>query len=140
MCSCCVRFSFFHAKPRDWLGGASLKLPIVCRAGCKMTTQSVGQLPCVRLFQGTKAQYLAAKTLKLKSWRFHTKLLMWFQRHEEPTLITEDFEQARHSLFCRWCRTVQKNCGLIYCCESKKAEASISARTYGLDPTTLRSV
>jgi len=46
-------------------------------------------------FQGTKAQYMAAKTLKLKSWRFHTKLLMWFQRHDEPTLITEDFEQAR---------------------------------------------
>jgi len=37
---------------------------------------------------------MAAKTLKLKSWRFHTKLLMWFQRHDEPTLINEDFEQA----------------------------------------------
>jgi len=46
------------------------------------------------VFQGTKAQYMAAKTLKLKSWRFHTKLLMWFQRHDEPTLINEDFEQA----------------------------------------------
>ena len=49
--------------------------------------------------QGTKAQYMAAKTLKLKSWRFHTKLLMWFQRHDEPTLINEDFEQASRCAF-----------------------------------------
>ena len=46
------------------------------------------------LFQGTKAQYLAAKALKQKSWRFHTKYMMWFQRHEEPKTITEDYEQV----------------------------------------------
>jgi len=44
--------------------------------------------------QGTKAQYLAAKALKKQSWRFHTKYLMWFQRHEEPKTITEDYEQV----------------------------------------------
>ena len=46
------------------------------------------------VLQGTKSQYMAAKMLKMKSWRFHTKHLMWFQRHDEPTVITEDFEQV----------------------------------------------
>jgi len=44
--------------------------------------------------QGTKAQYLAAKALKQKSWRFHSKYMMWFQRHEEPKTITDEFEQV----------------------------------------------
>lgn len=44
--------------------------------------------------QGTKAQYLAAKALKKQSWRFHTKYMMWFQRHEEPKTITDEFEQV----------------------------------------------
>uniref|UniRef100_A0A8C5KME1 CCR4-NOT transcription complex, subunit 3 n=1 Tax=Jaculus jaculus TaxID=51337 RepID=A0A8C5KME1_JACJA len=39
------------------------------------------------------AQYLAAKALKKQSWRFHTKYMMWFQRHEEPKTITDEFEQ-----------------------------------------------
>lgn len=46
-------------------------------------------------FQGTKAQYLAAKALKQKSWRFHTKYMMWFQRHEEPKTITDEYEQVK---------------------------------------------
>ena len=45
--------------------------------------------------EGTKAQYLAAKALKKQSWRFHTKYMMWFQRHEEPKTITEEYEQVR---------------------------------------------
>jgi len=49
--------------------------------------------------EGTKAQYMAAKALKLKSWRFHTKLLMWFQRHEEPKIITEEYEQGSYLYF-----------------------------------------
>ena len=44
--------------------------------------------------QGTRAQYLAAKALKRQSWRFHTKHMMWFQRHEEPKTITDDYEQV----------------------------------------------
>ncbi|XP_061814007.2 CCR4-NOT transcription complex subunit 3-like [Nerophis lumbriciformis] len=43
--------------------------------------------------EGTKAQYLSAKALKKQSWRFHTKYMMWFQRHEEPKTITDEFEQ-----------------------------------------------
>ncbi|XP_050393673.1 CCR4-NOT transcription complex subunit 3 isoform X2 [Patella vulgata] len=49
--------------------------------------------------EGTKAQYLAAKALKKQSWRFHTKYMMWFQRHEEPKTITEDFEQGTYIFF-----------------------------------------
>lgn len=45
--------------------------------------------------EGTKAQYLAAKALKKQSWRFHTKYMMWFQRHEEPKVINEEYEQVR---------------------------------------------
>ena len=44
--------------------------------------------------EGTRAQYLAAVTLKKQSWRFHTKYMMWFQRHEEPKQINEEFEQV----------------------------------------------
>lgn len=44
--------------------------------------------------EGTKAQYLAAKALKKQSWRFHTKYMMWFQRHEEPKIINEEYEQV----------------------------------------------
>ena len=48
--------------------------------------------------EGTKAQYLAAKALKKQSWRFHTKYMMWFQRHEEPKIINDEFEQVREIL------------------------------------------
>lgn len=50
------------------------------------------------MFQGTKAQYLAAKALKKQSWRFHTKYMMWFQRHEEPKTITDEYEQVRRNV------------------------------------------
>lgn len=52
--------------------------------------------------EGTKAQYMAAKALKKQSWRFHTKYMMWFQRHEEPKTITDEYEQVnfgRNNLF-----------------------------------------
>ncbi|VDP90686.1 unnamed protein product [Echinostoma caproni] len=47
-------------------------------------------------FEGTKAQYFAAKALKRMSWRFHTKFMMWFQRHEEPKEITDEFESGSY--------------------------------------------
>ncbi|CAF0867299.1 unnamed protein product [Rotaria sordida] len=49
--------------------------------------------------EGTRAQYLAAKALKRQSWRFHTKHMMWFQRHEEPKTITDDYEQGTYIYF-----------------------------------------
>jgi len=49
--------------------------------------------------EGTKAQFLAAKALKKQSWRFHTKYMMWFQRHEEPKVINDEFEQGTYIYF-----------------------------------------
>ncbi|KAM0685611.1 general negative regulator of transcription subunit 5 [Conglomerata obtusa] len=43
---------------------------------------------------GTMRQYYAAKELKNYSWRFHTKYRTWFQRLEEPKIITEEYEQG----------------------------------------------
>jgi CCR4-NOT transcription complex subunit 3 len=49
--------------------------------------------------QGTHQQYLAAKALKSQSWRFHKQYQTWFQRHEEPKNITEEFEQGTYRFF-----------------------------------------
>ncbi|CAI7595910.1 unnamed protein product [Penicillium pancosmium] len=49
--------------------------------------------------QGTYQQYLAAKALKNQSWRFHKQYQTWFQRHEEPKNITEEFEQGTYRFF-----------------------------------------
>lgn len=49
--------------------------------------------------QGTYEQYLAAKALKSQSWRFHKQYQTWFQRHEEPKSITEDYEQGTYRFF-----------------------------------------
>ncbi|TKA76986.1 hypothetical protein B0A49_01338 [Cryomyces minteri] len=49
--------------------------------------------------QGTYQQYLAAKALKQQSWRFHKQYQTWFQRHEEPKTITEEFEQGTYRFF-----------------------------------------
>jgi CCR4-NOT transcription complex subunit 3 len=44
--------------------------------------------------EGTKAQFLAAQALKKLSWRFHTRYMMWFQRFEEPKVITDEYEDV----------------------------------------------
>ncbi|KAM5352657.1 hypothetical protein ACJ41O_005379 [Fusarium nematophilum] len=49
--------------------------------------------------QGSPQQYMAAKALKDQSWRFHKQYQTWFQRHEEPKNITEDFEQGTYRFF-----------------------------------------
>ncbi|GCB17546.1 general negative regulator of transcription subunit 3 [Aspergillus awamori] len=49
--------------------------------------------------QGSYQQYLAAKALKNQSWRFHKQYQTWFQRHEEPKTITEEFEQGTYRFF-----------------------------------------
>ncbi|XP_051149301.1 general negative regulator of transcription subunit 3-like isoform X2 [Andrographis paniculata] len=49
--------------------------------------------------QNTYQQYLAAKELKKQSWRFHKKFNTWFQRHEEPKIATEEFEQGTYVYF-----------------------------------------
>ncbi|KAK5082009.1 general negative regulator of transcription subunit 5 [Lithohypha guttulata] len=49
--------------------------------------------------QDTYQQYLAAKALKNQSWRFHKQYQTWFQRHEEPKQITEEYEQGTYRFF-----------------------------------------
>lgn len=57
--------------------------------------------------QRTYAQYLSARELKRQSWRFHKKYLTWFQRHEEPKIITDEYEQGTYIYFDyegNWCQ------------------------------------
>ncbi|KIW28263.1 uncharacterized protein PV07_07942 [Cladophialophora immunda] len=49
--------------------------------------------------QNTYQQWLAARALKNQSWRFHKQYQTWFQRHEEPKQITEEFEQGTYRFF-----------------------------------------
>lgn len=49
--------------------------------------------------QGTFQQYCSAKALKSQSWRFHKQYQTWFQRHEEPKNITEEYEQGTYRFF-----------------------------------------
>ncbi|KAF5107010.1 hypothetical protein DV453_003403 [Geotrichum candidum] len=49
--------------------------------------------------QNTYQQYLAARELKARSWRFHKRFLTWFQRHEEPKTINNDYEQGTYRYF-----------------------------------------
>ena len=44
-------------------------------------------------------QYLSAKALKSQSWRFHKQYQTWFQRHEEPKVISEEYEQGTYRFF-----------------------------------------
>lgn len=61
------------------------------------------EVVCALIFnamvQNTYQQYLAAKELKRQSWRYHRKYNTWFQRHEEPTVTNDDFEQGTYVYF-----------------------------------------
>ncbi|CAN9256732.1 unnamed protein product [Alternaria alternata] len=58
-----------------------------------------GSRPTLSSMPSTIAKYLAAKALKSQSWRFHKQYQTWFQRHEEPKAITEDYEQGTYRFF-----------------------------------------
>merc|ERR1712039_118087 len=60
--------------------------------------------------QGSYQQHLAAKELKKLSWRYHTKYLTWFQRHEEPRMTASDFERGAYVYFdhdAGWCQRIK---------------------------------
>ena len=60
--------------------------------------------------QGTYQQFLAAKTLKKQSWRFHKKYMTWFQRHEEPKIATDEYEEGTYVYFdfeTNWCQLIK---------------------------------
>jgi len=67
--------------------------------------------------EGTKAQFLSAKALKKQSWRFHTKYMMWFQRHEEPRQITDEYEQGTYIYFDyeKWGQRKKEHFTFEYC-------------------------
>ncbi|KAI3911582.1 hypothetical protein MKW92_013475 [Papaver armeniacum] len=49
--------------------------------------------------QNTYQQYLAARELKKQSWRYHRKYNTWFQRHEEPKVANDEYEQGTYVYF-----------------------------------------
>ncbi|KNC51343.1 CCR4-NOT transcription complex [Thecamonas trahens ATCC 50062] len=56
--------------------------------------------------QGSYQQYLAARQLKSKAWRFHKKYNLWFKRHEEPQKIDHTSEHGTYEYFdydSGWC-------------------------------------
>ena len=60
--------------------------------------------------QGTPHQYLAARELKKQSWRYHKNFLTWFQRHDDPKITTEEFEQGTYIYFdyeSGWCQRIK---------------------------------
>lgn len=62
--------------------------------------------------QGTYQQYLAARELKKQSWRFHKKYMTWFQRHEEPMITTDEYEQGTYVYFdyeTGWCTRIKQD-------------------------------
>ena len=59
---------------------------------------------------GTYAQFLAAKHLKKHSWRFHKKYMTWFQRHEEPKVSSDEYEEGTYVYFdyeSGWCQRIK---------------------------------
>jgi CCR4-NOT transcription complex subunit 3 len=79
-------------------------------------TALLERLPMDTLFfvfyfqQGTYQQYLAAKQLKKHHWRFHKKYMTWFQRHEEPKIATEEYEEGTYVYFdyeSGWCQRIK---------------------------------
>ena len=60
--------------------------------------------------QGSYQQYLAAAQLKKQSWRYHKKYKTWFQRHEEPTETTDEYERGTYVYFdfeSGWCQRIK---------------------------------
>lgn len=60
--------------------------------------------------QGTPHQYLAARELKKQSWRYHKNFLTWFQRHDDPKITTEEYEQGTYVYFdyeSGWCQRIK---------------------------------
>lgn len=61
--------------------------------------------------QATYQQYLAAKELKKQSWRYHKKYLTWFQRHDQPKVTTDEYEQGTYIYFdyeTGWCQRIKQ--------------------------------
>jgi len=49
--------------------------------------------------KGTMEQYFAAKELKSRNWRYHTKYNTWFRRYDPPTHETAEYEKGTYMYF-----------------------------------------
>ena len=68
--------------------------------------------------QGSYQQYLAAKQLKKQSWRYHKKYMTWFQRHDEPKVTTDEYEEGTYVYFdyeSGWCPRLKSEFRFEYC-------------------------
>ncbi|XP_068634326.1 uncharacterized protein [Aristolochia californica] len=75
--------------------------------------------------QNMYQQYLAARELKKQSWRYHRKYYTWFQRHEEPKITTDEYEQGTYVYFDfhiandevqnGWCQRIKTEFTFEYC-------------------------
>jgi len=66
-CICCLRFSFFHTKPRDCLGETSQKRPILCRVVRKTITQLISQ--SVPAWHPLHSVLVQSQNLLSRTWR-----------------------------------------------------------------------
>ncbi|KCZ80236.1 hypothetical protein H312_02359, partial [Anncaliia algerae PRA339] len=60
-------------------------------------------------------QHYTIIQLKKRSWRFHSKYLSWFQRLEEPTMMSEEYERGSYLFFdydTTW--AIRKKCDFIF--------------------------
>lgn len=74
--------------------------------------------------QNTYQQYLAARELKKQSWRYHRMWNMWFQRHEEPKIATDEYEKGTYIYFDYnvknddlhhgWCQRLKHDFEFVY--------------------------
>jgi len=80
----CVCFIFEYLSwPRDWLGRTSPKWPILCRVGCKTTTQSINMMQqnCwLGLTKGiSPGKYIL---LQPNPWRYSCVLMVYMDPDE----------------------------------------------------------
>lgn len=99
-------YSIFGYVPRNFYAHANPTFPISPYYSNQAEMVAIFEkLPMDSLFfvfyfqQGTYQQYLAAKMLKKNSWRFHKKYMTWFQRHEEPKILNDEFEEGTYVYF-----------------------------------------
>jgi CCR4-NOT transcription complex subunit 3 len=84
--------------------------------------------------QGSFQQHLAAKQLKKHSWRFHKKYMTWFQRHEEPKIASDEYEEGTYVYFdyeSGWCQRIKSEFKFEYAyledeLQSNSASSSVS--------------
>jgi CCR4-NOT transcription complex subunit 3 len=102
-------------QPRNPYAGAHASFPMaaptMAESGALFEKLPMDSLFFAFYYQpGTYQQYLAAKQLKKHSWRFHKKYMTWFQRHEEPKIASDEFEEGTYVYFdyeSGWCQRIK---------------------------------